>query len=192
MMSSHTSICASVAAACALLFSAVPAIADQAIPTEALGSSASPIRIDACRAALIDKAGYGGVVTQILTRQSNFYVASAVDFTNVSTQPVETVRFVFEVRDTFDEVTQTLGLDWAGTFTPDVQIHARRNLAGTVGAVGQQNTAGIVKSVVCRVNDVRFADGTVWRYGDGAGKGHTGLSYPTYPPSPAPRYLHAG
>ena len=161
--------------------------ADQAIPTQAVGSSASPIRLDDCRAALIDKPGYGGVVTQVLTRRRNFYVAAAVDFTNVSTQPVQAARFVFDVRDTFDEVTQTLGLDWAGTFTPGVQIHARRNLAGTVGAVGEQNTAGIVKSVVCRVNDVRFADGTVWRYGDGPRAAHTGIIYPTYPPSPAPR-----
>lgn len=170
----------------ALESGALPARADQEIPTQAIGSSASPIRIDACRAALIDKPGFGGVVTQILTRRSNFYVAAAVDFTNVSTQPVEAVRFVFDVRDTFDETTQTLGLDWAGTFTPGVQINARRNLAGTVGAVGQENTAGIVRSVTCRVNDVRFFDGRVWRYGDRPDAASSGLIYPTYPPSPGP------
>jgi hypothetical protein len=68
------------------------------------------------------------------------------DFTNIAAKAVEAVRFIFDVQDTFSEVTQSLGLDWLGTFSPDVAIHAGRNLTGTVGAV----------NMICSVQDVRF------------------------------------
>lgn len=106
----------------------VPAgsLAETTLRTEVVTSGASPVRVDSCRAALSD---------------SRLYIAAAVDFTNISPQPVNAVRFVFDVQDTFSAITQSMGLDWLGTFAPGVPILARRNLAGTVGAVGQENNS---------------------------------------------------
>jgi hypothetical protein len=159
-----------------------PAIASQMLPTQVVSSGASPIQIDNCTAALLDKPGPGGVLTSILLTKQNFYIGAAVDFTVVAPQPVTAVRFAFEVHDTFDEVAQNLALDWLGTFSPGVPIHARQNLAGTVGVVGQENTSSGPLTVVCSVQDVRFSDGRVWKKGD-RGAVSPGLYYP---PTPAP------
>jgi hypothetical protein len=174
---------AALAAALVLSFlSTGPVIASQMLPTEVVSSGASPVRIDSCRAALLDKAGPGGVLTSILLTKHNFYVDAAVDFTNIAPQPIEAVRFTFEVHDTFDEVAQNLALDWLGTFSPGVAIQARRNLAGTVGAVGQENATSGPITVVCSVQDVRFSDGRLWKKGD-----RTAVSPGLYyPPTPAP------
>jgi hypothetical protein len=156
--------------------------ASQMLPTEVISSGASPVRIDSCTAALLDKPGPGGVLTSILLTKHDFYIAAAVDFTNVAPQPVEAVRFTFDVHDTFDEVAQSLALDWLGTFSPNVPIHARRNLAGTVGAVGQENATSGPLTVMCSVQDVRFSDGRVWKKGD-----RTSVSPGLYyPPTPSP------
>lgn len=152
------------------------------LPTEVVSSGASPVRIDSCAAALIDKPGPGGVLTSILLTKHNFYIAAAVDFTNVAPQPIEAVRFTFDVHDTFDEVAQKLALDWLGTFSSGVAIHARRNLAGTVGAVGQENATSGPLTVICSVRDVRFGDGRIWKPGDRSAVS-PGLYYP---PTPAP------
>ena len=90
------------------------AIASQVLPTEVVSSGASPIRIDSCAAALIDKPGPGGVLTSILLTKHNFYIDAAVDFTDIAPQPIAAVRFTFDVHDTFDEVAQSLALDWLG------------------------------------------------------------------------------
>ena len=107
--------------------------AAQALPTEVTSSGSSPVRIDSCRAALLDKPGPGSLLVSALTTKRNYYIAAAVDFTNISPQPVNAVRIVFDVQDTFNAVTQSFGLDSIGTYSPGVQIHARQNLAGTVG-----------------------------------------------------------
>ncbi|HEY1883528.1 MAG TPA: hypothetical protein VGG51_10860 [Candidatus Cybelea sp.] len=148
----------------------VPAgsLAETTLRTEVVTSGASPVRVDSCRAALSD---------------SRLYIAAAVDFTNISPQPVNAVRFVFDVQDTFSAITQSMGLDWLGTFAPGVPILARRNLAGTVGAVGQENTASSPVNVICRVQYVRYADGRVWKDGDRTAPVAPGLYYP---PTPAP------
>ena len=93
------------------------------------------------------------------------------------------MRFIFDVQDAFSEVTQSLGLDWLGTFSPDVAIHAGRNLAGTVGAVSQENTASSPTNMICSVQDVRFSDGRVWKKGARSAPVAPGLYYP---PTPAP------
>ncbi len=158
------------------------ASANQNLPTVVSSSGASPVRIDSCRAALIDKPGPGGVIPSILLTKHDFYIAAAVDFTNIAPQPIEAVRFTFDVHDTFDEVTQGLGLDSLGTYAPGVQIHARQNLAGTVGAVSSQNASQGPLTVACSVEDVRFSDGRVWKKGD-----RTAVSPGLYyPPTPSP------
>jgi hypothetical protein len=104
------------------------------------------------------------------------------DFTNIAAKAVEAVRFIFDVQDTFSEVTQSLGLDWLGTFSPDVAIHAGRNLAGTVGAV----------NMICSVQDVRFSDGQVWKKGARSTPVTPGVYYPpTRAPNAKPSFISA-
>jgi len=182
---SALSSCVALAALGAPAFGVVPrsAEANQPLPTQVYSSGSSPVRIDSCRAVLIDKPGPGGLIPSALLTKHNFYIAAAVDFTNVSPEPLNAVRFVFEVQDTFEVVTQTLGLDWLGTFAPNVSIHARQNLAGTVGAVGQENTASSPTDVMCHVEFARYGDGRVWKWGDRSGPVAPGLYFP---PRPAP------
>ncbi len=73
-------------------------------------------------------------------------VAAGVDFTDVAPQRLSAVRFDFRVHDTFDAVTETLGLDWLGTFSPGVQIHARSNLAGTIGVAEDRKLPAPLRS----------------------------------------------
>jgi hypothetical protein len=148
-----------------------PAGANQALQTAIMTTGTPPVRIDVCRAALLDT----------LTVK-NYYLATAVDFTNTSQQAIEAVRFTFEVEDTFGVVTQTAALDWTGSFAPGVAIRARTNLGGTSGFTAQQNSAQTPTRVVCRVQLARYVGGTVWHPGMGAAPG---LVYPTLPP-PAP------
>lgn len=64
---------------------------------------------------------------------------------------------------------------------------ARRNLAGTVGAVTQENTASTPTNVICHVQFARFADGRVWKWGDRSTPTTPGLYYPPTPsPLPGP------
>lgn len=157
--------------------------ASQTLTTEVTSSGSSPVRIDSCRAALLDKAGPGGLLVSALTTKRNYDIAAAVDFTNISPQPLNAVRFVFDVQDTFNAVTQSLGLDSIGTYSPGIQIHARQNLAGTVGAVAQENTASSPINVICHVQFARYADGRVWKWGDQSQPMAPGLYYP---PTPGP------
>ena len=158
--------------------------AAQTLPTKVQSSGSSPVRIDSCRAALpsINRAPEGFLVSALTTKR-NFYLAAAVDFTDISPLPLNAVRFVFDVQDTFNAVTQSLGLDSIGTYTPGVQIHARQNLAGTVGAVEQENTASSPTNVICHVQFARFNDGRVWKWGDRSQPLTAGLYYP---PTPSP------
>jgi hypothetical protein len=142
-----------------------------------------PARIDSCRAALVDDAGAARTIPLIANANKNYYLATAVDFTNVSAQTLEAVRFTFEVEDTFGIVTQTAALDWTGSFAPGVAIHARQNLGGAPGVTAQQNTGQTPTRVVCRVQLARYVGGSVWHPGMGAAPG---LVYPTYPPSSPP------
>ena len=164
-----------------------PASPDQSLPTEITSSGSSPVQIEICNAALIDKPGPGGLLVSELTKKRNYYIAAAVDFRNISPHALNAVRFVFDVHDTFDATTETLGLDWLGTFAPNVVIHARSNLAGTVGAVAQQNTSGSATTVVCHVEFARFSDGRVWKWGDRSAPVTPGLYYPpTSSPTESP------
>jgi hypothetical protein len=135
-----------------------------------MATGVPPARIDSCRAVLLDRVA-----------QKNYYLATAIDFTNVSAQTLEAVRFTFEVEDTFGVVTQTAALDWTGSFAAGVAIHARSNLGGTSGYTAQQNAGQTPTRVLCRVQFARFVGGTVWHPGTGAAPG---LVYPTLPPSP--------
>lgn len=132
---------------------------------------------------MVDHQGAGSIIPLIANANKNYYLATNVDFTNVSTQTLEAVRFTFEVEDTFGIVTQTAALDWTGSFAPGVGIHARENLGGAPGVTAQQNTGQTPTRVVCRVQLARYVGGTVWRPGMGAAPG---LVYPTFPPSPKP------
>jgi hypothetical protein len=161
--------------------------AAQTLSTEVTASGSSPVRIDRCRAALLDQVGPGGIVSALVLTRRNAYVAGAVDFTDIDPQPLNAVRFLFDVQDTFGVVTESLGLDWLGTFSPGVMIHARQNLAGTVGAVGQANTASSPTNVICHVQFARFADGRVWKEGDRSAPVAPGLYYPTPYPSSSPK-----
>lgn len=167
----------------------IPAIAsaDQALPTTVISGGSSPVRIDACRAQLRDHAGAGSLIPAIAKANQNYYIDAAVDFTNIGTQPLNAVRFLFDVKDTFGEVTESMGFDLLGTFTPYVVIHARKNLAGVVGAVSQQNTASSATIVVCRVQFARYEDGRIWKEGDRSAPVAPGLIYPTPYPSPSPK-----
>lgn len=156
--------------------------AAQTLSTEAISSGSSPVRIDSCRAALLDKLGPGGPLTSMLLTKHDYYIAAAVDFTDISPQPLNAVRFVFDVQDTFNVVTQSLGMDWLGAFAPGIMIHARSNLAGTVGAVSQENTASSPTNVICRVQFARFDNGLVWKEGDRSAR----VAPLYYPPTPGP------
>ena len=164
------------------------ALSDQSLQTEAISSGSSPVKIDACRAALVDKPGPGGVLVSALTTKRNYYIAAAIDFTNVSAQTVDGVRVVFDVLDTFNAVTQTFGFDQLGTYSPGIQIHAHRTLAGAVtGATEEQNTAGAISQVICKIEYARFTDGRIWHYGDRNTPAGPGLYYPPTPsPTPGP------
>lgn len=161
---------------------AVPAAATQSLRTEVTSSGASPVRIDSCRAELLDKAGPGGLIPSIVLAKRNYYIAAAVDFTNVSPQTLNGVRFIFDIQDTFGAITESVGLDWLGTFSPGVPIEARRNLAGTVGAVSQENAASSPTNVICHVQYARFDDDRIWKEGDRSAPVAPGLYYPPTPP----------
>lgn len=170
-----------------VLASSVPARADQALSTEITSSGSSPVRIDGCRAVLMDRVGANSWIPAVAKANRDYYLDTAVDFTNVSPQRLNAVRFLFDVQDTFGVVTQSVGLDWTGTFTPNAAIHARRNLAGAVGTTNQQNTASTPTRVVCHVQFARYDDGRVWKEGDRTAPVAPGLYYPTPYPSTSPR-----
>jgi hypothetical protein len=187
MKRSRACVTAALSWAAILLFSALaPALADQTLLTEVTASGSSPVRIDSCRAELRDRIGAHSLIAAIAQANRNYYLDAAVDFTNISPHPVNAVRFLFDVQDTFGAVTESMGLDWTGTFTPNVAIHARQNLAGTFGAVSQQNTASTPTRVVCHVQFARFEDGRIWKEGDTSAPVAPGLAYPTPYPTQTP------
>jgi hypothetical protein len=172
---------ASILALCIVSISPTAGRAAQALSVEIVSSGGTPVQIDNCRAAFIDKPGPGGLVPSILLTKHDFYIAAAVDFTNIAPQPLVAVRFTFDLEDTFNQTVQSLGLDWFGTFSPNVQINARRNLAGTVGAVGGENASQGPVTLVCSVQYARYSDGRVWHKGDRSAT--PGLYFP---PTPSP------
>jgi hypothetical protein len=71
--------------------------AAQSLSTEVTSYGSSPVRIDNCRAALLDKLGPGGIVPALLLAKRNYYIDAVVDFSNIAPQTLNGVRFLFDV-----------------------------------------------------------------------------------------------
>ena len=78
------------------------------------------------------------------------------NFTNTSTQAVQTIRFVVETQDGFGE-TEMLATDINGSFSPGVTIQGRGDIMAQMTGDGKPRP---IKAV--RVAKVLYADGTVW------------------------------
>lgn len=114
-----------------------------------------PIKMTGCR------IGYVGGVLR-----------ADVDFRNDGTKTASAVRFAFRATDAFGYPYPTNTPDRLGSFAPDVDI---QNSSGVVATGVPAN----IDSVVCKVEMVRFEDGSEWRAVD---------VQPTlyYPPTPSP------
>ncbi len=116
----------------------------------------APIAIDRCVVALKNGAGAG-------TDES---LSEDVGFTNVSQQTVTGVRFGFEIVEANGLTERTVTGDKLGTFGPGAAVNDAGEtrdsdyMKQTVGALSH------VAKAVCRVEMVRFTDGSVWHEGD--------------------------
>jgi hypothetical protein len=116
--------------------------------------SHGPVEITGCRAS------YALTVLRV-----------TVDFKNNGTKTATAVRFYFRATDAFGQPLQSGTPDRLGTFVPGVEIQDSSGVATGLPAN--------VASIVCRVEMVRFTDGTEWR-GSYAPQGLY------YPPTPSP------
>ena len=112
-----------------------------------------PVEITACRAAY----GLG-------------FVRVSVDFKNNGSKTATAIRCYFRATDAFGQTLASGTPDRLGTFAPGVAIE---------NSSGSGSVAANVANVVCRVEMVRFADGSEWR----GNYASTGLYYP---PTPSP------
>lgn len=106
-------------------------------------------------------------------------MAATFDFTNIAGKPIAAIRFAFRELDTFGEGPRYAGwvYDWNGDAGPDQSFRGNR-------AQGYNLSGGDVAQVICSVQKVRFADGSIWS-GNGVITPPGGLYYPPTP-SPTP------
>jgi hypothetical protein len=133
----------------------------------------APIAIDRCVVVLKNAAGAG----------TNESLSEDVGFSNVSQQTATQVRFGFEIVDASGMTQRTVSADKLGNFAPGTAINesnqtpASDYMRQTVGALPRAAKA------LCKVQMVRFDDGSVWREGDGPA-GNAVLYTPLPGPSP--------
>ena len=132
-----------------------PALADTNLATT-INYTNGPVQIETCKAWLSD--------TSVGNR--NYYISQAVSFENGASQPIVAVRFAFQVLDPFGQPVRTMTGDATGTFAPQVLIQPGFRQGGAVGNSWTAiNISPSIDSVVCDVQLVRFADGTLWHQG---------------------------
>jgi hypothetical protein len=119
----------------------------------------SPVKITTCTAIANDFT-YAG-------QYSYTQVHSELSFENVSKTTVSAVRFAFEVDDSFNHPYNTYYAAVTGSYAPGVLIEPHRAgllnaLQGDASAFNANVLGQDIGGVACYVQDVRFADGTVW------------------------------
>ncbi len=133
----------------------------------------APIAIDRCVVVLKNAAEAG--TDQLLSE--------AVSFTNVSQRTATQVWFGFEIVDASGRTERTITGDKQGNFTPGIAIDEsnesleRDYMRQTVSALTH------VAKTFCRVQMVRFDDGSIWHEGDGP-VGNSAIYTPLPGPSP--------
>lgn len=132
-----------------------------AIPVAAAGATGlqssivqngAPVAIDRCAVQFVSTAATG-----------SGDLSESVDFTNVSQQTVTQVRFEFEAVGSSGLTERAVTGDKAGTFAPGAG-----NDSGTPADDMKQTIDALPSgsTVLCKVQTVRFDDGSVWRDGD--------------------------
>ena len=82
------------------------------------------------------------------------------NFTNISAQPIQTIRFDIEIEDSFGDVDR-IATDISGTFAPNVMIQGRGDIMAQLQGDGRPKPIHAI-----RIIKVLWADGTVWRSPD--------------------------
>jgi hypothetical protein len=145
----------------AQVFATPPAVARGVATT--IEPSHGPVEITSCRAALLWATNEGRLLRVWL------------DFKNSGDKTATAVRFVFRASDAFGQPLQSGTGDRLGSFSPGVLI--ANWLSSNAGVMtGLPSNAA---NVTCRVEMVRFQDGSEWR-GSYAPQGLY------YPPTPSP------
>jgi hypothetical protein len=152
------------------------------IPLTAFGSTGvqstivqngAPIAIDRCVVVLKNASG----------AEANESLSEDVGFTNVSQRTATQVRFGFEIVDASGLTELTVMGDKLGSFAPGMAINdsnetpASEYIRQTVSALPH------VAKALCKVQMVRFDDGSIWHEGDGPA-GSSVMYTPLPGPSP--------
>jgi hypothetical protein len=142
-----------------------------------IAGSAGPVRIDSCAAGYGKDTASAGIPFVNVSQTDTNLIGASYGFTNVSQRPISTIRFAFRELDAFGEgpAYGVFVYDWNGMVQPGASYTAN-------AAQGYNLTGGDVATIVCSVQKVRFADGSVW---DGGPSTQPGLYYPPTPSPPA-------
>lgn len=134
-----------------------------------------PIKIDACAADYGSVSVPSGIPFVNVSQKEEGLVAAGFDFTNAGAKPVAAIRFGFRELDTFGENPNEaeFHLDWNGDVAVGQSFRGNR-------AQGYNLVGNDLAKVICFVERVRFADGSIWV---GRDTYTPGLSYP---PTPSP------
>jgi hypothetical protein len=143
------------------------------------GAAGSPVRIDSCAAGYGKDTASTGIPFVSVSQTDTNLIGASYSFTNVSQRPISTIRFAFRELDAFGEGPEygVFVYDWHGDVQPGASYAAN-------AAQGYNLTGGDIARVVCAVQKVLFADGSVWSAGSTA-PAAPGLYYPPTP-SPTP------
>lgn len=118
----------------------------------ALDTSRHPVQINSCAPELA-----GGTQSLFGVPVASTSNGIKIQFTNESSKTADLINFGV------DSNGQTFVIRDVGTFSPGIEItHRYRNGAGQAFVL----PAFISPKFKCKVDSVRFTDGTVWRHGD--------------------------
>lgn len=140
------------------LFATVVAAAESPNLESTIVQNGAPIAIDRCVVTLRSVVGDG----------SNNLLLEDVGFSNVSQRTVTQVRIEFDIVDVAGVTTRKVTSEKLGSLAPGAAIN---DVTATTpqSEYTRQNIGTVPKGakVLCRVQAVRFDDGSTWHEGDG-------------------------